>query len=160
MFGLLSAIPSLAKYIGIALVALFLGLLAYFSVHTYTTTVQQNGQLQVANVTLKADSAKASSATEVAVKKLQQFDSIIQKKAKNELHIQQDTAQFVAERQQMGVQSKAVGDWAAAPVPAAVISSLCERTAILSSDCHRDQDSTNPASTDIPHGARYLQAGD
>jgi cell division protein FtsX len=147
----LSAVPSLAKYIGVALVVILLGSIGYFSVHTYTTTVQQNGQLQATNVTLKADSAKASSATEVAVKKLQQFDTIIQKKATNEQHLQQDAAQFVSERKQLGVQSVAVDAWATAPVPAAVISSLCERTAIRSSDCHRDQDSPNPASTDLPH---------
>jgi hypothetical protein len=139
------------KWIAGGLLALLILAIGYFSVHTYTTTVQQNGQLQAANVTLKADSAKASSATEVAVKKLQQFDTIIQKKATNEQHLQQDTAQFVTERKQLGVQSVAVDAWATAPVPAAVISSLCERTAIRSSDCHRDQDSPNPASTDLPH---------
>jgi len=139
------------KWIAGGLLALLILAIGYFSVHTYTTTVQQNGQLQATNVTLKADSAKASSATEVAVKKLQQFDTIIQKKATNEQHLQQDTAQFVTERKQLGVQSVAVDAWATAPVPAAVIGSLCERTAIRSSDCHRDQDSPNTASTDLPH---------
>jgi hypothetical protein len=139
------------KWIAGGLLALLILAIGYFSVHTYTTTVQQNGQLQATNVTLKADSAKASSATEVAVKKLQQFDTIIQKKVTNEQHIQQDTAKFVNERKQLGVQSVAVDAWATTAVPAAVISSLCERTAIRSSDCHRDQDSPNPASTDLPH---------
>jgi len=139
------------KWIAGGLVVLFLGLLAYFSVHTYTSTVQQNGQLQATNVTLQADSAKASSAAVGAVKKLQQFDTIIQKKAKDEQHIQQDNAQFVAERKQLTSVPGAVRDWSDAPIPAAVISSLCERTAIRSSDCHRDPDSTNPSGPDQPH---------
>jgi hypothetical protein len=155
MFGIST---TLAKYIGIALLVLFLGFLSYFAIHTFTTTVQQNGQLQAANVTLKADSAKASSATEVAVKKLDQFDSIIQQKAKDEQHIRYDNAKFSAERKQLAVQSGAVGDWADAPVPAAVIDSLCQRTAVRSSDCHRDQDGANPEGVDSTDPASAVQA--
>jgi len=139
------------KWIAGGLLALFLGLLAYFSVHTYTTTVQQNGQLQATNVTLQADSAKASSAAVVAVKKLQQFDVIVQQKAKNEQHIQQDNAAFHHELHKAAGQVPAGDAWLAESVPASIVSSLCERTAIRSSDCHRDPDSTNPSGPDQSH---------
>lgn len=142
MFGL-SAIPSLAKYIGIALVVLFLGFISYFAIHTFTSTVQQNGQLQATNVTLKADSAMASSATQVAVKKLDQLDTIIIKKASNEQAIRKDNAEFHQELASI----PAAASWAAEPVPADIISSLCNRTRVDSPDCHRSADSANPAST-------------
>jgi len=148
VLGITSSITKWA--IGI-LVALFICAIGYFSVHTFTTTVQQNGQLQAANVTLQADSAKASSATEVAVRKLDQFDNIIQKKAKNEQHIQQDNAAFTRELHQAAGQVPTGAAWLAESVPASVVSSLCERTAIRSSDCHRDEDGANPPSPDLPH---------
>jgi hypothetical protein len=155
MFGLPT---SILKYIGIALLVIFLGFLSYFAIHTFTSTVKQNGQLQATNVTLHADAAKASSATEVAVKKLQQFDSIIQQKAKDEQHVRYDNAKFVAERKQLAVQSGAVADWAAASVPVAIVSSLCERTAVRSPDCHRDQDPADSQGADRTDSASGVQA--
>lgn len=147
MFGL-TAIPSLAKYIGIALVVLFLGSLSYFAVHTYTSTVKQNGQLEVVNTTLKADSAMASSATIVAVKKLDQLDTIIIKKANNETAIRNSSTAFVEQHHVLSLGSGAVRDWSSTAVPSDVVELLCQHTSVDSPDCHRSADSANPASTD------------
>lgn len=155
MFGIST---SLVKYIGIALVVLFLGFLSYFAIHTFTTTVKQNGALQATNVTLKADSAKASSATEVAVKKLDQFDSIIQQKAKDEQAIHKDNRAFTAQRQSLEKQDSGLAGWSAASVPNAVIRSLCERTAVRSPDCHRDQDPADSQGADRTDPASDVQA--
>lgn len=142
MFGL-SAIPSLAKYIGIALVVLFLGFISYFAVHTYTSTVKENGQLEVVNTTLKADSAMATSATHEAIAKTAQLDTIVIKKEANETAIRKDNAAFHQELASI----PAAASWASVPVPADIISSLCNRTRVDSTDCHRSADSANPAST-------------
>jgi deoxyribodipyrimidine photolyase len=156
MFGIST---SIAKYIGIALVVIFLGFLSYFAIHTFTSTVKQNGQLQATNVTLHADAAKASSATEVAVKKLDQLDNIIQQKAKDEQAIHKDNRAFTTQRQALEKQDSGLAAWSSVPVPPAVISSLCQRTAVRSPDCHRDQDTANPQSSDSSDSGSDVQAG-
>jgi cell division protein FtsX len=156
MFGLSSSILKWA--IGIA-VALFICAAGYFAVHTFTSTVKQNGQLQATNVTLKADAAKATSATEVAVKKLDQLDTITQEKQASEQAIHKDNAAFKRQREALAASSPVVQAWASEPVPASVVLSLCERTAVRSPDCHRDQDGANPQVPDSANASSGVQAG-
>lgn len=156
MFGLSSSILKWA--IGIA-VALFICASAYFAVHTFTSTVKQNGQLQATNVTLKADSAKASSATEVAVQKLSQLDTITQEKQASEQAIHKDNAAFKHQREALASSSPVVKAWADEPVPSAVVLSLCERTAVRSPDCHRNENGSNPQVPDSANASSGVQAG-
>lgn len=156
MFGLTSSVIKWA--IGIA-VALFICAAAFFAVHTFTSTVKQNGQLQATNVTLKANSVKASSATEVAVQKLSQLDTITQEKQASEQAIHKDNAAFKHQREVLAASSPVVKAWADEPVPSAVVLSLCERTAVRSPDCHRDQNGSNPQVADSANASSGVQAG-
>ncbi|MCA8110268.1 hypothetical protein [Burkholderia cepacia] len=147
------------RTVGLIVLALALLSIGTYVVHKHSQNLIQTTQLKDTNVTLKADAAKASSATNVAVKKLQQLDTITQEKARSEQHIHEDNAAFHRDVRAAVEQHPESVAWADAPVPAAVIRSLCERTAARSSDCHRDQDSGNPekshrtdASSGVPVG--------
>lgn len=132
------------RTVGLIVLALTLLGIGTYAVHKHNQNLIQTAQLKDTNVALKADAAKASSATEVAMKKLQQLDTITQEKARSEQHIHEDNAAFSRDVRQAAGQVPAGSAWLAEPVPAAVIRSLCERTAVSSSDCHRDEDGGNP----------------
>jgi len=145
----------------VALIVLALALLGIgtYGVHKHNQNLIQTTQLKGTNAALKADAAKASSATDVAVKKLQQLDNITQEKARSEQHIHEDNAAFHQEMHQAAGQVPAGPAWLAEPVPAAVVRSLCERTAVRSSDCHRDQDSGNPEKSHLTDAISGVPAG-
>lgn len=132
------------RTVGLIVLALALLGIGTYAVHKHNQNVIQTAQLKDTNEALKADAAKASSATDVAVKKLQQLDTITQEKARSEQAIYEDNAAFHRDVRAAVEQHPEGVAWADAPVPAAVIRSLCERTAVSSSDCHRDQDGSNP----------------
>lgn len=132
------------RTVGLIVLALTLLGIGAYAVHKHNQNLIQTAQLKDTNVTLKAAAAKASSATDVAVKKLQQLDTITQEKARSEQAIHEDNAQFHRELATTGGKDLDAKGWLAEPVPAAVARSLCERTAVSSSDCHRDQDGSNP----------------
>ncbi|MBY4725717.1 MULTISPECIES: hypothetical protein [Burkholderia] len=147
------------RTIGLIVLALALLGIGTYAVHKHNQNVIQTTQLKDTNVALKADAAKASSATEVAVKKLQQLDTITQEKARSEQSIHEDNTQFHRELAATSGQDVDAKRWIAEPVPTAVARSLCERTAVSSSDCHRDQDGSNPEKSHHTDAASGVPVG-